>query len=166
MHEQNKGKSNYYTQMLIEKNTHAHIFKHSLKGHVFCLGTQALSLEKILTEERVRMQGVVLKKRWAKNTGSYLYSEHLPSYKYWKKDTGGRGNGQMVHLRNGTPEHRTEYHLLLSDLIPFDLNNCHLHSYHQLCHLHWRHHYSPSHQGFFWLQGGDFWIRSNVNHLV
>lgn len=55
----------------------------------------------------------------------------------------------MVHLRNGTPEHRTEYHLLLSDLIPFDQNNCHLHRYHQFCHLHWRHRHSPSHQGFF-----------------
>lgn len=61
----------------------------------------------------------------------------------------GRGNGQMVHLRNGTPEHRTEYHLLLSDLIPFDQNNCHLHRYHQFCHLHWRHCHSLSHQGFF-----------------
>lgn len=73
----------------------------------------------------------------------------------------GRGNGQTVHLRNGTPEHHTEYHLLLSDLIPFDQNNCHLHRYHQFCHLHWRHHHSPSHQGFSGFKGGggDFWIR-------
>lgn len=60
----------------------------------------------------------------------------------------------MAHLRNGTPEHRTEYHLLLSDLIPFDQNNCHLHRYHQFCHLHWRHRHSPSHQGFFGSEGG------------
>lgn len=66
----------------------------------------------------------------------------------------GRGNGQTVHLRNGTPEHHTEYHLLLSDLIPFDQNNCHLHRYHQFCHLHWRHHHSASHQGFFGFKGG------------
>lgn len=55
----------------------------------------------------------------------------------------------MVHLRNGTPEHRAEYHLLLSVLIPFDQNNCHLHRYHRFCHLHRRHCHSPSHQGFF-----------------
>lgn len=87
----------------------------------------------------------------------------------------GRGNDQMVHLRNGTPEHRAEYHLLLSVLIPFDQNNCHLHRYHRFCHLHRRHCHSPSHQGFFGFgrgkgevvaAGGDLWIRSNVNHLV
>lgn len=50
----------------------------------------------------------------------------------------------MVQLRNGTPEHRMEYHLLLSDLVPFDQNNCHLHRYHQFCHLHWHHHGSLS----------------------
>lgn len=60
----------------------------------------------------------------------------------------------MVHLRNGTPEHRTEYHLLLSDLILFDQNNCHLHRYHQFCHLRWRLRHSPSHQGFFGFKGG------------
>lgn len=61
----------------------------------------------------------------------------------------------MVHLRNGTPEHRIEYHLLLSDLIPFDHNNCHLHRYHQFCHLHWHHHGSPSQRacsGFTWIR--------------
>lgn len=66
----------------------------------------------------------------------------------------GGGNGQMVHLKNGTPEHRMEYHLLLSDLIPFDQNNCHLHHYHHFCHLHWRHRHSSSHQGFFGFKGG------------
>lgn len=51
---------------------------------------------KILTEKRGAMQSAVLKKRRAKSTASYLYSESLPSYKYWKKDTGGerkRPNG-------------------------------------------------------------------------
>lgn len=50
----------------------------------------------------------------------------------------------MVHLRNGTPEHRVEYHLLLSDLIPFDQNNCRRHRYHQLCHGGGRHRGPPS----------------------
>lgn len=75
----------------------------------------------------------------------------------------GRGNGQMVHLRNGTPEHHAGYHLPLSDPIPFDQNNRHLHRYHQFCHLHWRH--SPSHQSFFGFNSGGwegiFGIRSN-----
>ena len=72
----------------------------------------------------------------------------------------GIGNSQMVHLRNGTPEHRTAYHLLLSDPISFDQNNCHLHCYHQFCHLHW--HHSPSHHAFYGFKGGIFWIRSNA----
>lgn len=56
---------------------------------------------------------------------SYLYSESRPSYKYWKKDTGGEeGKEQMVRLRNGTPERGGGNHLLLSLLIPFDQNNC------------------------------------------
>ena len=61
----------------------------------------------------------------------------------------------MVHLRNGTPEYRIEYHLLLSDLIPFDQNNCHLHRYHQFCHPHWHHCGSPSQRscsGFTWIR--------------
>lgn len=61
----------------------------------------------------------------------------------------------MAHLRNGTPEHRKEYHLLLSDLIPFDQNNCHLHRYHQFCHLHWHHQRAPSQRtcsGFEWIR--------------
>lgn len=76
----------------------------------------------------------------------------------------GRGNGQMVHLRNGTPEHHAGYHLPLSDPIPFDQNNRHLHRYHQFCHLHWCH--SPSHQPFFGFKSGGregiFGIRSNA----
>lgn len=76
----------------------------------------------------------------------------------------------MVHLRNGTPEHRAKYHLLLSDLIPFDQNNCHLHRYHQFCHRRWRHRHAPSHQGFFGFKegrGGEgFWIRSNAEKIT
>lgn len=97
-----------------------------------------------------------LQMRPGKEQAAYLYSGSLASYKYWKKDTGGRGNGQMVRLRNGTPELCTEYHLLLSDLIPFDQNNCHLHRYHQFCHLQRRQCHSPSHQGFFSFKGEIF----------
>lgn len=62
----------------------------------------------------------------------------------------------MVHLRNGTPEHRMEYHLLLSDLIPFDQNNCRLHRYHQFCHRGWHHQRPPSQRACSGFQGIRF----------
>lgn len=73
---------------------------------------------------------------------SDLYAESRASYKYWRKDAVG-GGGQMLHLRNGPPEHHTKYHLPLSESIPFDQNNCRQRR-HPFCHLH--RHRPPSHQ--------------------
>lgn len=119
---------------------------------------------KISTEERGAMQSVFLKWDGQRARVPICILRACPLINIGRRTLVVRGNGQMEHLRNGTPEHRTEYHLLLSDLIPFDQNNCHLHRYHQFCHLHWRHRHSPSHQGFFGSKGGDFWIRSNADH--
>lgn len=113
------------------------------------------------------MQSMVLKMRRAKSMRLICIPGVGPLINIGRRTLVGRGNGQMVHLRNGTPELCTEYHLPLSDLIPFDQNNCRLHRYHQFCHLQRRQCHSPSHQGFFKLQdgGGGFWIGSDADHL-
>lgn len=109
---------------------------------------------KILTERRGAMQRVVLKCDGQRAWFLISIPRACPLINIGRRTLVGKGNGQMAHLRNGTPEHHTEYHLLLSDLIPFDQNNCHLHRYHQFCHLHRSHCRSPSHQVFFGFEGG------------
>lgn len=121
--EQNKGtfekkNPNHYTRMLIENDfvnvppheqthTHTHTYanKHSLKGQLFCFGTLDLSHENI-DRGKGSIAKCGLKMRWAKSTASYLYSERLPSYKYWKKDTGGerkRPNGAFEKWHTWAP---------------------------------------------------------------
>lgn len=69
--------------------TQTHIQTNILKKvSSFVLGPQTSPM-KILTEGRGANAKCGLKMRRAKSTASYLYSESLPSYKYWKKDTGG-----------------------------------------------------------------------------
>ncbi len=135
-------------------HTDTHMQTNILKKVSSFVSGHKTSPMKILTEKRGAMQSVVLK--WDGQRAQLLICilRACPLINIGRRTLVGRGNGQMVLLRNGTPEHRTEYHLLLSDLIPFDQNNCHLHRYHQFCHLHWRHRHSPSHQGFFGFKGG------------
>lgn len=88
-------------------NTHTHKYanKHSLKGQLFCFGTPDLSHENI-DRGKGSIAKCGLKMRWAKSTASYLYSERLPSYKYWKKDTGGerkRPNGAFEKWHTWAP---------------------------------------------------------------
>lgn len=157
-------------QMCPHTHTYAYMQTKILKKvSSFVLGHKT-SLMKILTEKRGAMQSVVLK--WDGQRAGRLICilRACPLINIGRRTLVGKGNGQMAHLRNGTPEHHTEYHLLLSDLIPFDQNNCHLHRYHQFCHLHRRDRHSPSHQAFFGFEGerggGIFWIRSNAYRLI
>lgn len=75
---------------------HTHMQTNILKKvSSFVLGHKT-SLMKILTEKRGLDAKYGLKMRLAKSMASYLYSRSRPSYKYWKKDTGGerkRPNG-------------------------------------------------------------------------
>lgn len=137
------------------KCAHTHTCKQTFlkRSALLYWDTRPLSW-KYWLKKRGTMQSMVLK--WDGQRAWLLICilRACPLINIGRRTLVGRGNGQMVHLRNGTPEHRTEYHLLLSDLIPFDQNNCHLHRYHQFCHLHWRQRHSPSHQGFFGFKGG------------
>lgn len=65
------------------KDKHTHIFK-KVRSSVW--GHQP-SLVNILTGKSRAMQSALLEED-AKEHGSHQYSESLPSYKYWKKDTG------------------------------------------------------------------------------
>lgn len=142
--------------------------KISIKVSSFVLGHET-PLMKILTERRGAMQRVVLKCDGQRAWFPISIPRACPLINIGRRTLVGKGNGQMAHLRNGTPEHHTEYHLLLSDLIPFDQNNCHLHRYHQFCHLHRSHCRSPSHQVFFGFEGGRGgfldWIKCTPSRL-
>lgn len=144
--------------MILWMHPHIHTCKQRLlkRSALLFWDTEGSSHENIDwgKNKKGAMQSVVLK--WDGQRAQLLICilRACPLINIGRRTLVGRGNGQMVHLKNGTPEHHAEYHLLLSDLIPFDQNNCHLHRYHQFCHLHRRHCHSPSHQAFFGFQVG------------
>lgn len=152
-------------------HTHTHTCKTKTPIKVSSLVSgHKTPLVKILTEERGAMQRVVLKCNVQRAWLPISILRACPLINIGRRTLVGKGNGQMAHLRNGTPEHHTEYHLLLSDLIPFDQNNCHLHRYHQFCHLHWSYCHSPSHQAIYsfkGVEGGVFldWIKCMPSRL-
>lgn len=124
------------------------------RSGLFAQGHKASPME-ILTEKRAPRRKV-----WFSN-GPKVKSRRAisipsgwPLINIGRRTLVGSGNSQMERLRDGTPELRTAYHLLPSHLVPFDQNNCHLHRYHQFCHLERRPCHSPSHQGVFSFKGG------------
>lgn len=86
--------------MNLDKHTHTH----SPKGQILCLGPQDLPRENI-DQEKGSDAKCGLKVRWLNGTASYLYSERLPSYKYWREEPAGRGGvGVWGGTTNGASE--------------------------------------------------------------
>lgn len=105
------------------------------RSGLFVLGHETSPME-ILTEKKAPGCKV-----WfsngpkVKSRGAICIPTGRPLINIGRRTLVGSGNSQMERLRDGTPELGAEYHLLPSHLVPFDQNNCHLHRYHQFCHL-------------------------------